>query len=55
MPAYELIKQKLSSTTVAVGTDETGLKVAGDKHWAWTWQNNDATFISITDNRDGKH
>ncbi|MEZ5195743.1 MAG: IS66 family transposase [Bacteroidales bacterium] len=51
LPAYELIKQKLSSTTVAVGTDETGLKVAGDKHWAWTWQNNDATFISITDNR----
>jgi transposase len=52
LPAYELIKQKLKSdTSHAVGTDETGVKVAGDKHWAWTWQNNDVTFISITDNR----
>ena len=52
LPAYELIKQKLkSNTSLAVGTDETGVKVAGDKYWAWTWQNNDATFISITDNR----
>ena len=52
VPAYELIKQKLKSNTFfAVGTDETGIKVAGNKHWAWTWQNNEATFITITDNR----
>lgn len=51
-PAYEMIKQKLiSNTGLAVGTDETGVKVAGDKHWAWTWQNDEATFITITDNR----
>lgn len=51
-PAYEMIKQKLiSNTGFAVGADETGVKVAGDKHWAWTWQNNEATFITITDNR----
>lgn len=51
-PAYELIKQKLkSNTTFSVGSDETGVKVAGDKYWAWTWQTQDATFISITDNR----
>ena len=51
-PAYDLIKQKLlSNTKYAIGADETGMKVAGDKHWAWTWQNDEATFITITDNR----
>lgn len=51
-PAYDLIKQKLmSNTKYATGTDETGVKVNGDKHWAWTWQNDKATFITITDNR----
>lgn len=52
VPAYMLIKQRLlSGGQKAIGTDETGIKVAGQKHWAWTWQSNDATFISITDNR----
>lgn len=51
-PAYQLIKQRLSSNTkYAVGSDETGIKVNGNKHWAWTWQNEEATFITITDNR----
>jgi len=51
-PAYDLIKQKLASNTkYATGADETGMKVAGNKHWAWTWQNDEATFITITDNR----
>jgi len=51
-PAYEIIKQKLQSNTkYAIGSDETGVKVNGDKHWAWTWQNEEATFITITDNR----
>lgn len=51
-PAYDLIKQKLlSNTKYAIGADETGMKVDGDKHWAWTWQNDEATFITITDNR----
>ncbi len=50
--AYDLIKQRLSSNTkYAIGSDETGIKVNGDKHWAWTWQNEEATFITITDNR----
>ncbi len=54
-PAYELIKQKLTSRkSTAVGSDETGMKVNGDKHWAWTWQNQEATFITITDNRGMK-
>ncbi|MDO9510454.1 MAG: IS66 family transposase [Bacteroidales bacterium] len=51
-PAYELIKQKLLTSNLrAIGADETGVKVAGAKHWAWVWQNDDATFITITDNR----
>ena len=54
-PAYELIREKIKSgTNFAVGADETGIKVSGNKHWAWTWQNDEATFISITDNRGGK-
>ncbi len=51
-PAYQLIKHKLEAAKIfAVGGDETGVKVAGDKHWAWTWQNDEATFITITNNR----
>jgi len=51
-PAYDLIKQKLLSSNLGtIGADETGVKVAGDKHWAWVWQNEEATFITITDNR----
>ena len=54
-PAYQLIKQKLQSNTkYAIGSDETGVRVNGDKHWAWTWQNEEATFITITDNRGQK-
>jgi hypothetical protein len=50
--AYELIKQRMQANTkLAVGSDETGMKVNGDKHWAWTWQNKESTFITITDNR----
>lgn len=53
-PAYDLIKQKLLSNNLPVGSDETGMKVCGDKYWAWTWQNKEATFITITDNRGQK-
>ncbi len=54
-PAYEMIKQRIaSSSKYAVGSDETGMKVNGDKYWAWTWQNEEATFITITDNRGQK-
>jgi transposase len=54
-PAYEMIKNRLKTETGGfIGSDETGVKVAGDKHWAWTWQNDGATFITITDNRGQK-
>lgn len=55
VPAYQMIKDKLKSETGGfVGSDETGVKVGGEKYWAWTWQNNEATFITITDNRGQK-
>jgi hypothetical protein len=51
-PAYDLIKRKLTSSNAGmIGSDETGIKVGGENHWAWVWQNQEATFISITDNR----
>lgn len=53
-PAYQMIKNKLQSTKLAVGSDETGMKVNGDKHWGWTWQTAEATFITITNNRGQK-
>ncbi len=30
------------------------MKINGNKNWAWTWQNNEATFITISNNRGGK-
>lgn len=53
-PAYQLIKDRLQHTRLAVGSDETGIKVNGGKHWGWTWQTREATFITITDNRGQK-
>ena len=48
--AYEIIRQNILSSKV-IGTDETGVKINGKKHWFWTWQNNRATYIAASDNR----
>jgi transposase len=48
--AYELIRQRVLNSRV-IGTDETGMKVNGKKHWFWTWQNKHATFIIASTNR----
>ena len=50
LPIYNQIKQKLENSR-QVGTDETGVKVNGDKKWFWTWQNENLTFITLSDNR----
>ena len=34
-----------------MGADETGAKMNGDKWWFWTWQNQNATYITASDNR----
>ena len=50
LPVYAQIKERIKSA-VFVGTDETGAKVNGEKHWFWTWQNDALTFIVHSDNR----
>ncbi len=49
-PIYKSIKSELEQSEV-VGSDETGIKVMGDKSWGWTWQNDACTFISICETR----
>jgi len=53
LPAYELIRNKIANSKV-VGTDETGVKINGKKHWYWTWQNKNLTFIAASENRGFK-
>lgn len=44
-PIYESIRKRISQATV-VGSDETGVKVNGAKHWFWAWQNILLTYIA---------
>jgi hypothetical protein len=53
LPYYEQIKERLYQS-VFIGTDETGVKVNGQKDWMWTWQNDELTFIVHSDNRGFK-
>jgi len=48
--AYEMIRRNVLNSSV-IGTDETGMKVNGKKHWFWTWQSKLATFIAASSNR----
>lgn len=45
IPIYQIIKQRISDSKV-IGTDETGAKVNGNKHWLWTWQTSKLTYIT---------
>ena len=49
-PIYEIIRQRVQGSKV-VGTDETGARVNGERHWFWTWQTPKYTFIAHSDNR----
>lgn len=49
-PIYEIIRQRVQDSKV-VGTDETGARVNGERHWFWTWQTPKYTFIAHSDNR----
>lgn len=49
-PAYGPIARKVKAAK-AVGTDETGIKVDGNKGWYWAWQYGSATYIVFSDNR----
>jgi transposase len=50
LPIYEQIREQISNSRYA-GTDETGGKINGKKIWFWTWQNDNQTFITSSDNR----
>jgi transposase len=45
-----MIRQRVLHSRV-IGTDETGVKINGKKHWFWIWQNKRATFIATSTNR----
>ena len=49
-PAYDLISNKIENEKV-VGSDETGIKINGEKGWFWTWQNSLITHIAFSKNR----
>ena len=49
-PVYEEIKSKVMRSG-CVGSDETGCKVNGKKHWFWTWQNLLFTLIIYAKSR----
>lgn len=53
LPMYQEIKNRVEKA-VCLGTDETGAKVDGKKHWFWTWQNKELTFIIQSPSRGYK-
>lgn len=49
-PAYNMIREKVYTSDV-IGSDETGVKVNGQKNWIWTWQSKNATLVCLSTNR----
>ena len=45
-PTYETIRKSVLNSPV-IGGDETSVNINGKNNWAWTFQNNRATFIGI--------
>lgn len=52
-PVYSMIKAAVSKSAV-VGADETGAKVDGNKHWAWTYQTEEHTLLAMSESRGTK-
>ncbi|MFT6809605.1 MAG: transposase, partial [Saprospiraceae bacterium] len=51
-PVYEHIHIKLLiEQSKCVGSDETGCAVNGQRHWYWTWQNEEMTYIVASPTR----
>jgi len=50
---YQRIHQQIGQELV-VGSDETGVKINGEKNWIWTWQNNSYTYITVSPSRGFK-
>ncbi len=50
MPVCKYIKEKVSESR-NIGSDETSVKVNGDKWWIWVWQTSKYTYISSNESR----
>ena len=50
---YKEIKERIEKSE-SIGTDETGVKVNGKKHWYWVWQTEHLTYIYHSLNRGVK-
>lgn len=50
LPFYKEIRNRIAVSAV-VGGDETGCVVDGKKHWMWTWQNQNQTYIALSPTR----
>ena len=50
-PLQDAILQCLH-TSPSVGSDETGVRVAGARIWQWVWQNVQASYYAISEHRD---
>jgi len=48
--AYETIKSKIFNS-LAVGADETGCKINGEKYWIWVWQTTQYNYITVSNTR----
>lgn len=53
LPMYNIIKEKIAEASV-VGVDETGININGKNNWAWTWQNEQLTYIVCAASRGFK-
>jgi len=49
-PLYKMIMNIVKSNKW-VGSDETGIRVEGQRDWLWVWQNNLASYYAIEDSR----
>ena len=50
-PIYDIIRTAIAWSKIAVGGDETGAKVNGEKFWAWIWQTVKLTYIAVSESR----
>jgi transposase len=48
--AYETIKSEIFNS-LAVGADETGCKINGEKYWIWVWQTTQYNYITVSKTR----
>ncbi|MCG8475267.1 MAG: IS66 family transposase [Cytophagales bacterium] len=51
---YEGIRQKLENSEKPVGADESSCHVDGEIYWAWVWQNDDYSYLAMSENRGKK-